>query len=87
MTKQTLIDTIAILLSLSKESKRELSKLSVPTLTDIFNNYKKNAMDAQNAIEKEVENARKHALAPRRRKPNSADKRVAIQRNSQKVGN
>ena len=51
MTKADLIFGLGILLSLDKPAQKDLEKLKKETLELMFDNYKQNAIDANNRID------------------------------------
>lgn len=63
MVKADYISAISILLGLSKEATKDLNKLGVKTVEEIFTQYKANAMQAVHAAE-----TRQYAPTPGRNK-------------------
>jgi hypothetical protein len=59
VNKNDYISGLEILLSLDVSSTKELNKLSVEALAQIYDNYKQNALDAQNRVEFASEHAYK----------------------------
>lgn len=60
-TKGELISTLGILMELDTEAKKDLEKLKINSLEQMYISYKQNALNAQIYLEQQIESARKHA--------------------------
>lgn len=66
MTKTDYVKTMATLLSLDKVDERELNKLSIDILAKMYNNYIRNAREANHKLERVHEAAFKQLTATSR---------------------
>lgn len=62
-TKGDLISALGLLLELDSNAKKDLDKLKIDTLEQMYISYKQNALNAQIYLEQQLESTRKHTLA------------------------
>lgn len=65
-TKGDLISALGLLLELDSDAKKDLEKLKINTLEQMYISYKQNALNAQIYLEQQLESARKHTLTTSR---------------------
>lgn len=64
--KPELIHALALLLELNSSAQKDLEKLRLDTLEQMFISYKQNALNSQIYLEQQIEATRKHTIASSR---------------------